>query len=58
VAGLQTINMREMQQWQDCLSTGSTAECVRRYKPQQFVKGMYAAFLSVSVAATAWIPSL
>jgi len=46
-----------MQQWQDCISRGSTAECVRRYKPQQLVKGMYSAFLPVSVAATSWVPS-
>lgn len=40
--------LREMQQWRDCVAAADLATCVRRYNPQQLVKGMYSQFLQVS----------
>ncbi|WIA17127.1 hypothetical protein OEZ85_014020 [Tetradesmus obliquus] len=37
--------LREMQQWRDCVAAADLATCVRRYNPQQLVKGMYSQFL-------------
>jgi hypothetical protein len=39
--------VREMQQWRDCVAAVDVATCVRRYQPQQLVKGMYSQFLQV-----------
>jgi hypothetical protein len=39
--------VREMQQWRDCVEAADLATCVRRYQPQQLVKGMYSQFLQV-----------
>lgn len=41
--------VRVMQQWTDCVAAKSVAKCVRRFQPQQLIKGMYAEFLPVSV---------
>lgn len=40
--------LKEIQQWKDCVAASSVSDCVRRFKPQQLVKGMYAEFLPVS----------
>ncbi|KAF6246275.1 P-loop containing nucleoside triphosphate hydrolase protein, partial [Scenedesmus sp. NREL 46B-D3] len=37
--------LREMQQWRDCVAAAGLSTCVRRYQPQQLVKGMYSQFL-------------
>lgn len=38
---------QELQQWRRCVLQEGTAGCVRRYHPQQLVKGMYSEFLQV-----------
>lgn len=37
--------LAEMQAWRKCAAERSVAECVRRFKQQQLIKGMYAEFL-------------
>lgn len=39
--------VEEMQQWQACVAEAGTANCLRRYTPQQLVKGMYSEFFQV-----------
>jgi hypothetical protein len=39
---------KEVEQWKECVAARSVPECVRSFKPQQLVKGMYAQFLPVS----------
>lgn len=40
--------LKEVQEWKDCVAARSVPDCVRSFKPQQLVKGMYAQFLPVS----------
>jgi N-acetylgalactosamine 4-sulfate 6-O-sulfotransferase len=40
---------KDVEQWKECVAAHSVPECVRSYKPQQLVKGMYAQFLPVRV---------
>jgi hypothetical protein len=39
--------VKDVQQWRDCVAASTVAECVRRFQPQQLVKGVYAQFLPV-----------
>ena len=43
--------VKEVQQWKDCVAASSVPDCVRRFQPQQLVKGMYAQFLPVGGSA-------
>lgn len=43
--------VKEVQQWRDCVAASSVPDCVRRFQPQQLVKGMYAQFLPVGGSA-------
>jgi hypothetical protein len=43
--------VKEMDAWRNCLLKESYHGCVRGYRPQQLVKGMYGEFLPVSGAA-------
>lgn len=40
--------LKEVQEWKDCVAARSVPDCVRSFKPQQLIKGMYAQFLPVS----------
>lgn len=41
--------VQEVQQWRECVAASTVADCVRRFKQQQLIKGMYAEFLQVRV---------
>lgn len=37
--------LQDIQRWNDCKSRFSELECIRRYNPQQLIKGMYSEFV-------------
>lgn len=37
--------LQDIKRWSECVAKESEAECVKRYDPQQLVKGMYSEFL-------------
>lgn len=41
---------REVAEWRRCVAQKGRAACIRTYKPQQLVKGMYHDFLEVREA--------
>lgn len=42
---------QEIGRWKDCIAKSGEAACLKRYEPQQLIKGMYAGFVEVSVCA-------
>lgn len=39
--------LKELREWKDCVAAMSVPDCVRAYRPQQLIKGLYAEFLPV-----------
>ena len=39
--------VKDIQEWKQCQQAQGTAACVRRFNPQQLIKGMYGEFLQV-----------
>ena len=38
----------EIKRWNDCVASNGEAICLKRYDPQQLIKGMYACFVEVN----------
>ena len=37
----------EIARWKECVASSGEAACLKRYDPQQLIKGMYAGFVEV-----------